>query len=593
MVKLFCAIVGDAGSAFPVDIDVGQSVGDLKKAIKEEINYPDPVYKLQLFLAKKADGAWLQDDDPSVLELDEGRIHCDVQTLIDGDKMKATWTIKDELDANHLPTPQSRQVHVLVVVPEQGTSAPLVSDGGVFDHCIHPFFSQFPTVDQVGDWLEFPALLPLTERQKLYVRCSYKSIAAQALTKVDPNRRKYAVITGTPGIGKSVFVYYVMWRLIKDKKRVLFITRQPPIYFDGSTIHECKQLPYSGNQQFWSPDLWCLVDSVDPTNVAGMPIECCSVLLSSTPRRDCIGEFKKLAPTPDVFYMPLWTKEELATIAPMYPHAATVWENRFECLGGVPRLVLQDIETDPQAWLMSACNSCSLDDCIMLVSIYSEINSKTKNAQILIHIHSQEPYREYKVVYASDLAMQLIVRTKWRLDRAKLQSLLGSSDGNPLAQSLCGYIFELYSMDLLEQGGTFVCRKLLSGTEMRKRDTIKRKRSTPDNEDEETIDIPRSSQPRQIAERVEVGQLANQLYVPRTSNYTAIDAWMPQFGGFQMTVGKTHDIKGGAADDLAKLGPNGNRLFFLLPPLYYKTFTKKTPQTIEQFAILVPYPEQV
>ncbi|KAG6942026.1 hypothetical protein JG687_00019298 [Phytophthora cactorum] len=36
--------------------------------------------------------------------------------------MKATWTIKDVLDANHLPTPQSRQVHVLVVVPE-GASA--------------------------------------------------------------------------------------------------------------------------------------------------------------------------------------------------------------------------------------------------------------------------------------------------------------------------------------------------------------------------------------------------------------------------------------------------------------------------------------
>ncbi|EGZ11069.1 hypothetical protein PHYSODRAFT_264761, partial [Phytophthora sojae] len=44
MVKLFCAIVGAAGSAFPVDIDAGQSVGDLKKAIKAD--------KLQLFLAK-------------------------------------------------------------------------------------------------------------------------------------------------------------------------------------------------------------------------------------------------------------------------------------------------------------------------------------------------------------------------------------------------------------------------------------------------------------------------------------------------------------------------------------------------------------
>ncbi|KAG2966606.1 hypothetical protein PC120_g27073 [Phytophthora cactorum] len=394
--SLQCAIVGQAGGSFDVEIDDGAKVSKLKKKIKEEKMYQFPADELHLFLAKTEVGAWLRDVDPGVLELEEGRINPDVQTLIDGEKMRATWTIKDVLEEYHMPTPQSRQVHVLVVVPGQWTSAPIVSQDGVFDHCIHPFFSQFPTVDQVGDWLEFPALLPLTERQKLYVRCSYKSIATQALTKVDPNRRKYAVITGTPGIGKSVFVYYVMWRLIKDKMRVLFITRQPPIYFDGSTIHECKQLPYSGNQQFWSPDLWCLVDSVDPTNVAGMPIECCSVLLASTPRRDCIGEFKKLVPTPDVFYMPLWTTEELATIASMYPHAAVAWQNRFECLGGVPRLVLQDIETDPQAWLMSACNSCSLDDCIMLVSIYSEVNSKTKIAQILIHIHSQEPYRDCK-----------------------------------------------------------------------------------------------------------------------------------------------------------------------------------------------------
>ncbi|KAG2878035.1 hypothetical protein PC129_g23535, partial [Phytophthora cactorum] len=146
MITLYCAVVSVAGSAFPVDIDENKSVGHLKKAIAEDQKYDFAASELQLFLAKKADGAWLQDDDPGVLELDEGRIHCDLQTLIDGDKMKATWTIKDVLDANHLPTPQSRQVHVLVVVPEQGTSAPLVSDGGVFDRCSDPFFSKFQTV---------------------------------------------------------------------------------------------------------------------------------------------------------------------------------------------------------------------------------------------------------------------------------------------------------------------------------------------------------------------------------------------------------------------------------------------------------------
>ncbi|EGZ11221.1 hypothetical protein PHYSODRAFT_287309 [Phytophthora sojae] len=128
MVKLFCAIVGAAGSAFPVDIDAGQSVGDLKKAIKAEsdglIRAEDPWTKLQLFLAKTADGAWLPDDDQAALDLEDGKVHEDIQALIDGEKMKATWTIEDVLTANNMTkrkgrAPKSRQIHVLVVVPEQ------------------------------------------------------------------------------------------------------------------------------------------------------------------------------------------------------------------------------------------------------------------------------------------------------------------------------------------------------------------------------------------------------------------------------------------------------------------------------------------
>ena len=65
---------------------------------------------------------------------------------------------------------------------------------------------------------------------------------------------------------------------------------------------------------------------------------------------------------------------------------------------------------------------------------------------------------------------------------------------------------------------------------------------------------------------------------------------IPGKGAFQMTVGRTHDIKGGAKDDLALLGTNGNKLYWLLPPLYYKSFTKKTPQDIDQYAVRIPYP---
>jgi hypothetical protein len=92
-------------------------------------------------------------------------------------------------------------------------------------------------------------------------------------------------------------------------------------------------------------------------------------------------------------------------------------------------------------------------------------------------------------------------------------------------------------------------------------------------------------------DKVVPNQTRNQLHVPKTTNYAAIDAWIPGIGAFQMTVGKKHDIKVGAREDLAMLGQGANKLYWLLPPLYYHSFTKKSPQDIEQYAVLIPYPE--
>ncbi|KAK1938141.1 hypothetical protein P3T76_009291 [Phytophthora citrophthora] len=72
MVKLFCAIVGTQGSAFPVNIGESESVGDLKKAIKVEKMYQFPADELQLFLSKKdkGEGAWLSEEDVATVRHD-------------------------------------------------------------------------------------------------------------------------------------------------------------------------------------------------------------------------------------------------------------------------------------------------------------------------------------------------------------------------------------------------------------------------------------------------------------------------------------------------------------------------------------------
>ncbi|KAG3092074.1 hypothetical protein PI124_g16965 [Phytophthora idaei] len=96
MVKLFCAIIGEAGSPFSaeVPIDEGKTVDVLKKAIKNETHQLKDVevMHMQLFLAKKkrkkpakkksqekekVGGGWLDEDEAAAVSRDElGRPQC-------------------------------------------------------------------------------------------------------------------------------------------------------------------------------------------------------------------------------------------------------------------------------------------------------------------------------------------------------------------------------------------------------------------------------------------------------------------------------------------------------------------------------------
>ncbi|GMF43414.1 unnamed protein product [Phytophthora lilii] len=118
-----CIIVGVAGSAFPVDIEINEktSVGELKERVKAGsdgiITVPYP--NLQLFLAKAEGDAWLPSLTEDVKKLKKGEKTALIEALMKEDQeLQAEDSLKYVLDENNMPTPQSRQIHVLVVVPE-------------------------------------------------------------------------------------------------------------------------------------------------------------------------------------------------------------------------------------------------------------------------------------------------------------------------------------------------------------------------------------------------------------------------------------------------------------------------------------------
>ncbi|KAE9033885.1 hypothetical protein PR003_g8654 [Phytophthora rubi] len=126
MVKLFCAFVGVAGSALPVDIDAGQSVGDLKDAIKakdEDGDIKCSAHKLHLFLARKDDDSWLESSTDDVKKLKKGGKTALIEALTDEDKeLDGEFGLEDVLKG--MPEPKTMQIHVLVVVPTEEATAP-------------------------------------------------------------------------------------------------------------------------------------------------------------------------------------------------------------------------------------------------------------------------------------------------------------------------------------------------------------------------------------------------------------------------------------------------------------------------------------
>ena len=57
-----------------------------------------------------------------------------------------------------------------------------------------------------------------TNLKRLYVRKCYEVIASSL-----HSGRNKVILTGTPGIGKSLFMIYLLRKLVKEGKRVLFV----------------------------------------------------------------------------------------------------------------------------------------------------------------------------------------------------------------------------------------------------------------------------------------------------------------------------------------------------------------------------------
>nr|AAY43406.1 CRN-like CRN12 [Phytophthora infestans] len=184
MVKLFCAIVGVAGSAFEVDIDQTASVSALKKAVKEEKMYQFPADELQLFLAKAGGNAWLSSLTEDVKKLKKGEKTALVKSLTQEEKeLQGEDPISECLEG--MDPPKVKQIHVLVALPPGTSSAP-ISDGtdlwlSRFQHSEVAKLTLLPTRGDLNEFIGQPLPVKIGLPQSVFQAWSSPLILGQLL----------------------------------------------------------------------------------------------------------------------------------------------------------------------------------------------------------------------------------------------------------------------------------------------------------------------------------------------------------------------------------------------------------------------------
>jgi hypothetical protein len=182
----------------------------------------------------------------------------------------------------------------------------------------------------------------------IYIRkcyCELYCIATDKILGLGESARSVTLFTGVPGIGKSLFLIYFIFRFLKDERftdktfalelqsksdySVFHPTDNPTVFKVNDNVNAIKL----GPKKFF---LFCDLSSREEPFCRAQ-----QTLIFSSPDPCRYKEITKNAPSFN-FTMPTWEENELMFVGESFPN----WEKNFISCGGVPRLVLSDFSID-------------------------------------------------------------------------------------------------------------------------------------------------------------------------------------------------------------------------------------------------------
>ena len=315
----------------------------------------------------------------------------------------------------------------------------------------------FLNVQTCPPWLSSPVVI--------YVRAAYEELHAELNRR---SKQQYVVI-GNPGIGKSCFALYVLYKALKNKTRVVFQHQRTDTIYYFDPLESKAYKVNNGRVCDYLISISPIIYLYDcATKAPARTLLFKNVVVFSSPNHSNYADVLKDGALK--IYMPVWSLEEIHRLhSKSYRSiSADHVKHYYEVFGGIPRYIFGDgdkeVAESRQKDLEAYCDAFTIE---MLYQL-GMLQLKEDYSHLLFHLvttkkdDGSHDYSSCSMDFASQFVAECIYKTLKEKEKDDCVRFLRASVDNSLFAVLRGRIFEMKAHECLQNGGRFKIRKLSS-----------------------------------------------------------------------------------------------------------------------------------
>ena len=286
-------------------------------------------------------------------------------------------------------------------------STPLTTINPASDAGLTSFWNSLHGMKPEDEFLKFQVRLSLLpEKLKwLYIREAYVDMFQIIWNNLNSNnetkeRFRRMAITGTPGTGESMFLFYILWRLT-NMETTKTVTLHRQIERGGIYVFQNNGCWGTFNYSdivylLRDTTTWYLTDALEPPPAL---VNAVTILVSS-PAQKYYSNFLTYLPIPPLHYLPVCSLEELKLMAPLYGKDEETVKKRYNMIRGIARYVLEKNE-DLEATINTAIKMQLSQKSMTIPSVEGSRENEINHQAV--HFEVKPPcYTKYKMVIASE-----------------------------------------------------------------------------------------------------------------------------------------------------------------------------------------------